>query len=429
MKHLAASHVRAVMLPLAIGALVTVAGSTAAPVTRLPADGTDRAPTAEAVRSVIFVNGDGMAGPHREAARLHYAGLEGKLVMDQLPVAGVLSTDPRDPDDVVTDSAAGASAWATGQKTYNGAISVDVNGDPLPVIGAEAKRAGKATGLVTTAQVTDATPAAFFSNSVNRNAQDDIARQYIEETKPDVIVGGGENRWFPPGVPGAYPDNPPEDPTEQSSSTKGNLVERAQQLGYTYVHTSAQLGAFDGSRLLGLFANEEMFQQRAEGDGDIYTPVVPLATMTSKALQVLERDRDGFFLLVEEEAIDEFAHRNNGQRTLQAMAELDRTVAVLRQYVTRHPDTLLIVTGDHETGGLAVETSGGTDESGEGVSAEDGPFAVHGSDLTFAIDWATTGHTGATVPVTAIGPTAEKLTGNHPNTYIHTVMSQALLRR
>jgi alkaline phosphatase len=109
-----------------------------------------------------------MAAAHREAARLDQAGFDGDLVMDSLPVAGLQTTDPRDPEDTVTDSAAAATAWATGQKTFNGAISVDVEGKPVTPLGTEAKRAGKATGLVTTAQVTDATPAAFFSSVEDR---------------------------------------------------------------------------------------------------------------------------------------------------------------------------------------------------------------------------------------------------------------------
>ncbi len=88
-------------------------------------------------------------------------------------------------------------------------------------------RSGKATGLVTTAQVTDASPAAFGAHVPDRAQQSEIARQFLEQSKPDVILGGGEDRWLPPGVPGAYPDNPPKDPTEQSSSDRGNLIERA----------------------------------------------------------------------------------------------------------------------------------------------------------------------------------------------------------
>jgi len=381
---------------------------------------------ASRARNVIFINGDGMSAAQREAGRLRLAGLGGRLQMDQLPVSGNLTTDARDPSAYVTDSAAGASAWATGQKTYNGAISVDVNGKPLPILGELARKAGKATGLVTTAQVTDASPAAFFSQTTNRNLQDEIARQYLRESKPDVILGGGEDWWYPAGIAGAYPDRPAEDPTEASKGTKGNLAAEAQRRGYTYVKTPAQLQAARGNKLLGLFANEEMFQQRPEGQGDLYRPVVSLATMTNKALSVLGKDKQGFFLFVEEEAIDEFAHANNGTKMLTAMHELEAAVAVARRYVAAHPDTLLVVTGDHETGGLTVEDNSSTDESGDGVSSEDGPFPIRGSSKTFTLDWTTGSHTDAPVPISAAGPGALQFTGQHPNSYVHQVLSQAL---
>ncbi|AGL17034.1 alkaline phosphatase [Actinoplanes sp. N902-109] len=403
------------LVPVLAGALIT-GGLTLTRPAAPPA-------SAAAVRNVIFINGDGMAAAHREAARLYYAGLDGRLVMDSLPVSGQLTTSPHDPGSVVTDSAAGASAWATGQRTYNGAISVDVAGNPLPTLGAQAKAAGKATGLVTTAQVTDASPAAFFSNSVNRAAQDDIARQYLEVSKPDVILGGGEDWWLPAGSPGAYPDQPAADPAEGSRGTKGDLIAQARRAGYRYVSTAAQLGSARGGKLLGLFANEELFQQRPEGQGDVYDPPVSLATMTSKALSTLGPARHGFFLFVEEEAVDEFAHNNNGRRTLQAMGELEKAVTVARDYAATHRDTLVVVTGDHETGGLAVEDPGVTgDESGDGVSAEDGPFPVKGSGLSFAIDWTTGEHTGQNVPVTAYGPQSGRFTGQHPNTYVYDVL-------
>jgi alkaline phosphatase len=180
--------------------------------------------------------------------------------------------------------------------------------------------------------------------------------------------------------------------------------------------------------LLRLFANEEMFQQREEGQGDVYDPVVSLATMTRKALGTLSSGRQGFFLFVEEEAVDEFAHDNNGRRMLQAMDELEKAVAVARDFAKTHPGTLVVVTGDHETGGLTVEDTATTDESGTGTSAEDGPFAVHGSTLRFNLDWATTSHTGADVPVTAYGPLAERFTGKHPNTYVYDVLAPVLTR-
>jgi alkaline phosphatase len=391
-----------------------------------------------AARSVIFINGDGMAAAHREAGRLDQEGFDGELAMDSLPVTGLQTTDPRDPADTVTDSAAAASAWATGQKTYNGAISVDVDRNPLPTIGAEARQAGLATGLVTTAQVTDATPAAFFSNAADRTAQDDIARQYLEVTTPQVILGGGEDWWLPAGNEGTYPPRTgdPDDP-EASRSTQGDLVARAQGLGYEYVSTAEEFAATDADRLLGLFANEEMFQQRPEGRGDEFDPEVSLADMATKALDVLSQDQDGFFLLIEEEGVDEMSHDNNGTRMLDAMRSLEAAVEVARAYVAEHPDTLLIVTGDHECGGLTIEDVDPTDESGPGgtltpaegdtVSGEDGPFSVAGSDKDFALDWTTTAHTGAPTVVTAEGPGSEDLLGYYPNTHLHQVMRKVLL--
>src|SRR3954466_15838444 len=394
------------------------------------------------VRNVIFVNGDGMSAAHREAGRLDQEGFDGQLAMGALPVAGLQTTDPRDPEDTVTDSAAGASAWATGVKTYNGAVSVDGDRKPLPPLGAEAHPAGLATGLVTTAQVTDATPAAFFSNSTDRAAQDDIARQYLEVTKPQVILGGGEDRWLPPGDEGPSPPRAgdTEDP-EVSVSTQGDLIAEAEGLGYEYVSTAAEFAAADSDHLLGLFANEEMFQMRPEGEGDEFSPVVPLADMATKALDVLSQDEDGFFLLVEEEGVDEMAHDNNGTRMLQALRSLEAAVQVAQDYVAEHPDTLLVVTGDHETGGRTIGDGPPADESGPGgtleqeppaegetISGEDGPFAVAGTaDKDFALDWTTTSHTGAPTVVTAAGPGSEELVGYYPNTHLHEVIREALI--
>jgi alkaline phosphatase len=400
---------------IAAAAVVVAAGPLAASAEGKPV---------QSAKSVIFINGDGMGASAREAARLYLAGLDGKLEMDQLAESGSLTTDSRDPKAYVTDSAAAATAWATGQKTYNGAISVDLTRTPLPILGEQAKAAGKATGLVSTAQVTDASPAAFFAQTPDRGSQDEIARQYLEESKPDVILGGGEDWWYPAGSAGALPDAPGEDPTEASRGTKGNLVAEAQGLGYTYVSSASQLAAAGSGKLLGLFSNEELFQQHPEGQGDVYNPPVSLATMTQKALDTLSGSKKGFFLFVEEEGVDEFAHANNAEKTLYSMQQLEATVALAREYIQKHPDTLLVVTGDHETGGLAVEDTSATDESGTGQSVEDGPFPIKGSSQSFVIDWTTGGHTSVAVPVTAEGPGADLFSGQHPNTFVHDVLSR-----
>ncbi|QPA30921.1 alkaline phosphatase [Thermaerobacillus caldiproteolyticus] len=379
-------------------------------------------------KNVIVFVGDGMGAAHRDAIRLAAKGLNGKLEMDDMPYAGIVHTNSADPKSFVTDSAAAATAIATGVKSYNGAIGVDLNGKPVKTVLEQAKEAGKATGIVTTSQVTDATPAAFASHVANRSSQSDIAKQYLENSKVDVILGGGEDYWYPTENPGKYPDYPAEDPTEASKGTNGNLVDKAKQLGYTYVSNADELKRAKSNKLLGLFANEEMFQQRPEGEGDIYDPVVSLPDMTKKAIDILSKNKKGFFLLVEEEAIDEMSHENNAALTIKAGQQFDQAVAVGKAYAKQHPDTLVIVLADHDCGGLTVETVNDSDESGDGktTSSEDGPFPIAHSDQNFVLDWTTSGHTGTDVPLTAMGPGAEKLTGIYENTHIHDVILRAM---
>ncbi|HSK98451.1 MAG TPA: alkaline phosphatase, partial [Euzebyales bacterium] len=273
---------------------------------------------------------------------------------------------------------------------------------------------------------TDASPAAYAAHIEDRALQSEIARQYLESTKPDVILGGGEDWWYPAGDAGAHPDSPPTDPTEESAGTQGNLVERAEELGYTHVTDAAELEATDAPKVLGLFANEEMFEHREEGHGALYEPAVPLPGMAAKALELLSRDRDGFFVFIEEEAIDEMAHENNAGLMIRAGMAFDRTVAVAVSFARRNPDTLIVVQADHETGGLTIENPDDRDESGEEISREDGPFAIPNSDLQVVADWTTNQHTGADTPITASGPGAEGFDGVIDNTDVHAVISRAM---
>ena len=390
-------------------------------------DRSDRFPERERARNVIFIQGDGLGLSHRELIRLATVGKDGELAMDALEYAGWTTTDSADPEDAVTDSAAGATAFASGVRTYNGAVGVDASGRSVPTLLEHAKRAGKATGLVTTAQVTDASPAAFGAHVPDRGDQSEIARQYLEQSQPDVILGGGEDWWLPAGDPGQWPDAPATDPTEGSRGTAGNLVERAQELGYTYVHDAAGLEAARGGRLLGLFANQEMFEQRNEGEGDLYEPAVPLRDMTAKALDVLAHDRQGFFLFVEEEGVDEFAHRSNATLTIRSGQALDETVALALEFQQEHPDTLVVVAGDHSTGGLAIENVDDEDESGEAPTTEDGPYPLAGTDLQFVVDWTTGGHTGEATPITAQGPGASALGEAQQNVDVYDDVLRAML--
>lgn len=311
-------------------------------------------------------------------------------------------------------------------KTYNGAIGVDKNKKTVKTILEYAHEAGKATGLVTTSQVTDATPAAFAAHVEDRSKQSDIALQYLTQSKVDVLLGGGEDFWYPAGDPGKYQDEPTEDPSEKSKGTQGNLVDKAKSLRYTYVNDQATFQAAKKGKVLGLFANEEMFQQKPEGQGDIYAPVVSLSDMTKKALGILSQDKDGFFLMVEEEGTDEFAHQDNAEKTIKSGQELDKAVKAAKLFAKAHPDTLVIALADHETGGFTVEEKDDKDESGDGISAEDGPFNIVGSDDVFYVDWTTSGHTATDIPLTAMGPGAELFSGVYENTDIYSKMMQAL---
>ncbi|MBN9743858.1 MULTISPECIES: alkaline phosphatase [unclassified Amycolatopsis] len=366
-------------------------------------------------RNIVYIQGDGMGAAQREFVRLATTGRKGDLVMNRLPVTGMVHTDPDDPEELVTDSAAAATALATGHKTRNGAVGQDAQGRRLLTVLEQAKRAGKSTGLVTTAQVTGASPAAFASHVPSRDLQSDIAKQYITESRPEVLLGGGEDWWLPKGDPGAWPDKP----GEESRSTHGNLIEQAKRSGYTYVRNASELAATRAPRLLGLFANEDMVDYGPDGKG-AYQPKVALPVMAKKALDTLSANPRGFFLFLEEEGIDGMSHENNAHGVLDAGRALDAAVAEVLRFTRSHPDTLVIIGGDHETGGLAIENTDGAPEGNE-----DGPFPVPGTKLSLTVDWTSGDHSGVPTPVTATGPGSDRLDGTLDNTDVYRAMVSA----
>ncbi|UOQ42539.1 alkaline phosphatase [Halobacillus salinarum] len=373
-------------------------------------------------KNVIVFIGDGMGAAHREAIRLAAKGLNGKLAMNDMPYIGQVHTSSTS---MVTDSAAAATAMASGVKTYNGAVGVNEDKKPVKTILEMAERKGKSTGLVTTSQITDATPAAFASHVTDRSMQSDIAKQYLMN-HVDVLLGGGEDFWYPEGEEGEFQDNPKKDPSEKSKGTQGNLVKKAKHLGYDYVTNTEDLMKSRDNKILGLFANEEMFEKHPEGEGDLYDPEVSLTDMTKKSIDTLSKNKRGFFLMVEEEATDEMSHANNADLTLKSGQELDKSVQIAKDYAKKHRDTLVLVAADHETGGLTIEDVSQSDESGDGMSKEDGPFDVAESDSQFMIDWTTTGHTAVTVPLTAMGPGAEDFAGTYENTKIFEELKEVM---
>lgn len=351
----------------------------------------------QATNIILFV-GDGMGLAHLTGARLLAEGPSGSLNMDRMPVTGFARTSSS--DSLITDSAAAATAIASGVKTYNKAIGVDAAGNSVPTILELAQAMGKATGLVTNTQMAHATPAAFASHVVDRSMMPEIAQQLLDR-QVDVLLGGGENDWLPSGQIGCYP--------EQGERTDGvNLIELATSQGYTYLCSAEQLDRLESSgttRLLGLFGDEGMIRPHQPS----------LADMTGRAIEILRRNPDGFFLMVEAGQIDWASEGNDAANTLGDMIDLDVAVAVGREFAARDRRTLVIVTGDHESGGLSLLRPGSADSI---FTTPDG--------TDFGVGWGNTSHTPVDVPVLAEGPHAWKLNGSYQNTHIYEVMAEAI---
>lgn len=303
-------------------------------------------------KNVILMIGDGMGPAQRTLA---YYSMGAEPSMNSMPVVGMMSTEPAPsrPDRVdVTDSAAAATALACGIKTYNEAISVDNARHPVPTILEAAKTAGKATGLVVTCQVNHATPACFAAHDSTRENYDAIAVDYLT-SRPDVILGGGTDYFLPAGQGGARADG-------------RNLEAEFASAGYRVVHTASELKASTSTPLLGLFAPKGMapvLDRDLPRDGalseDNRAPhpaeVQPtLAEETARALELLSRDPDGFFLMVEGSQIDWGCHANDGGYAQGELRGFDEAVAAVREFAARDQHTLVVVLADHETGGLAL---------------------------------------------------------------------------
>jgi alkaline phosphatase len=351
-------------------------------------------------RAIILLIGDGMGEAQRTAARWQVVGQGGQLAMDAMPVSGWSRTGSA--DNPVTDSAAAGTALATGVKTNNGVISLDPLGNTLTTILEHAQAKGMAVGLVTTVPMAHATPAAFASHVPSRYMMTEIASQMMDH-QVDVLLGGGEDEFLPTTETGCYP--------EVGERTDGrNLIDEAVAAGYTYVCTSAAFATVPvtTTHLLGLFADEGMPRP--------FSPT--LEQMTQKAIGILSQDPDGFFLMVEGGQIDWACHANDAANTITDTVDFDAAVVVAQAYAATNPNALVIVTGDHETGGMSVTL----DPTGD--PGEDGPFRMP-DDTLFYVNWTTGGHTAADVPTTAQGAYADLLNGTSENTYVYSVMFQA----
>jgi alkaline phosphatase len=439
------------------------------------------------VKNVIYLLGDGMGRTHVTAARNRYYGVDGRLVMEGLGSVGQVSTyavqqgsgQPGDPDfapNAVTDSASAATAWSSGVKTYNAALGVDAKGDVVPTLMELAKKKGLRTGNVSTAEITDATPAGQMSHVLLRGCQGPtysaaacqntaltgtlpttdvrvtpVADQIARNGTADVILGGGLSRF--------------DAADEAALESKGYdvLGSPASQT----VATRTDLAGTTSKKVFALFnkGNLTIEKFKRENPAAVQAQEPNLAAMTKKAIELLSTGNSkGFYLQVEGALIDKRSHANDAAQTLEEMKAFDEAVRVARDFARRDGHTLVIVTADHECAGFNIiekgtftnaeatappanvdsgntannstpsRPTGGAKDAARSSFAPatfrtpDDPASVtDGSpDASLWLTYLSGNHTGADVPVFAYGPGSRALEGSIDNTDLFGIVGRAL---
>lgn len=311
-------------------------------VTGVPAKGLGAESTPRAKAIIMFI-GDGMGiNQVRAAAVYSQQVLRKPLTMDSVVTRGTTTTYSADSE--VTDSASAATALYSGHKTNNGVINILPDGSKVSTVGHAAKNAGLSVGVVTTTRLTHATPAALYSRSPRRDDENFIADQ-LSEFQPEVGMGGGLRHFIPRGREGS------------KRKDNKNIIEVMNGKGYGYVTNSADLKAFDPAvtrKLLGLFARSHMAYELDRRNVSERGNQPDLAAMTKAALSVLEMNPCGFFLMVEGGRIDHACHSHDIKASIYETLALDAAVGLALEYQKTHPDVLVLVTADHETGGLRL---------------------------------------------------------------------------
>ncbi|MBN8209058.1 alkaline phosphatase [Bacillus sp. NTK071] len=397
------------------------------------------------IENVIFLIGDGM-GPAYTTAYRSFKDDKSTPYMEETAfdqhLVGAQQTYSWDPEETVTDSAAAGTAMAAGIKTYNGAISVDVDKEEVKTVLEEAKENEKATGLVSTSQINHATPASFGAHDESRNNYNDIADDYYDEMingehKVDVLLGGG---------------------TSYFERSDRNLTEEFKKDGYSYVTSKEELAKDKNEQILGLFAPKGLDKaiDRTED-----TP--SLEEMTDAALDRLKKDDDGFFLMVEGSQIDWAGHDNDAVAAMSEMEDFEKAYQKAIEFAKKDKHTLVVTTADHSTGGMTMGRDGeyqwnpaplkaakktpdfmaaqiaeGADveetlnkyidlelTSEEIASVKEAAKTEKTVEIDDAIEkifdlrsgtgWTTGGHTGVDVNVYAYGPESENFIGLHDN--------------
>jgi alkaline phosphatase len=328
-------------------------------------------------KNIILLIGDGM-GLSQITAGMYANG--NKLNLERFPVTGLMKTHSS--SHLITDSAAGATAFSCGCKTYNGAIGVTKSKKPCLTILEQAEKNGLATGLIATSSITHATPASFIAHVNSRAETEDIARFFLE-TELDLFIGGGMNAF------------------NQRKTDTRDLYKELVSKGYN-------LSSFQENKLSALTPSPKQpfgwFSAFGEPDsvqaGRDYLPIA--ARMAPDFLK--KRSEKGFFMMLEGSQIDWACHAKDAPRAVAEMLDFDAAVGEILKFAEADGNTLVIVTADHETGGMALE-------QGDGFDVID-------------YDFTTGHHTASMVPVFAYGPGSEQFNGVMDNTDIYLKMTR-----
>ena len=330
-------------------------------------------PKGKKIKNVIFMIGDGVGLSQWSVG---WVANGGALNVDQMPVCGYSRTYCL--DKLVTDSCAGGTALAIRQKTKYGYIGVDENAQPVESNLQYAKSKGMKTGVTVTCRINDATPADFCVHSASRKDEEGIAAQYLD-ANVDFISGGGTHFW-----------NQREDGR--------NLIEEMKAKGYTFVDKLEDIAGAEGDKFLGLYDEYDLKPALDRG------PI--LLESTKKAIQMLD-NKKGFFLMVEGSQIDDWCHRNKVGYMCEELFDFDKTIGYVLEWAAKDGQTLVVVTADHNTGGLTLLKG----------SIEERNVKVH---------FSTKGHDGIVVPVFAFGPGAEAFGGVYENSEIAQIVKKLM---
>ncbi len=345
----------------------------------VPVDAQCKAPKPEKVRNVILMIGDGMGLGQTAALMIenHYE----PLAFDRAHCTAVCKTYSA--NNRITDSGASATAMATGCKTANSHVGVLPDGTVVANLTELAQAKGLSTGIVVTSHLADATPSGFVAHVSDRHESERIAEMYAA-SKVDVLAGGGRQYFT-------------------GRETGRDLLQEMQNKGYLYAPTPEDFYAADRLPVIGLFAPKYM--ERASRRGDY------LVKATEHTLDLLARNKKGFFAMIEGSQIDGACHGNDSREMIAEMRDFEQAVGRAFDFADAHCGTLVLVVGDHETGGLTILSN-------------DRDFTA--SESGIAYHYSTTSHSGTPVVLYAYGAGACHFSGVLENTDIFRIIKELL---